>query len=493
MNTFLKKLEHSADVWFLLMTSFFFFLFRLPSFFEPYWYGDEGVYEVVGYAMRHRRMLYQGIWDNKPPLLYLIYALFDGNQPYVKFFSFLVGLTALYFFFALSKLLFHNRKAVFFATGFFALFLGLPLVEGNIANAENFMVLPAVAAAYLVVKTVKEEKYSLLPIFSAGLLLGISFLIKVVAVFDYATLFLFIGFLLFSWNKKTIQNIVGKLLTLSVGFFLPILITVLFFLSKGLLGTFIQSAFLSNVGYVNYGNQFVLPFTKIIVPQGFLLIRLILLAVITIFLFIKRKQLSLPQLLTFLWVPFSLFSALFSGRPYTHYMLVLLGSISLLIGLVFTKKTRIVAFVIFIAVCIFLGKTFSFYNKTVGYYENFIGYITNTNTTSHYQSFFDAGVPRDYDVAEYINQNVKSNQQVFLWTNSAQIYYLIHRLPLTRYTVAYHMTTNNATLSETGYALETQKPRFIVILPNAPVFPFIMSDYVLKISLHHALIYERVL
>src|SRR5260370_36030421 len=102
----LSKLQHSFDFWFLLGTSFVFFLLRLPSFFEPYWYGDEGVYEVLGFGMRHGRLLYQGIWDNKPPLLYLTYALVDGNQPMIRFLSFLVGVGAIFCLFFLAKKLF---------------------------------------------------------------------------------------------------------------------------------------------------------------------------------------------------------------------------------------------------------------------------------------------------------------------------------------------------------------------------------------------------
>ena len=493
MNAFLRKLEHSCDFWFLLTTSVLFFFLRFPSFFEPYWYGDEGVYEVLGFAMRHGRMLYQGIWDNKPPLLYIIYAIFDGNQPYVKFFSFFVGLGAIYFFFALGKLLFQNNKAVFFSTGFFALILGIPLVEGNIANAENFMVLPSVAAMYLTIKTIKQKDYSLKIIFAAGLLLGISFLIKVVAVFDMATLFLLVGFLLFAWNKKSLKQLLIILGTFSFACVLPLLATLAFFASHGLLMTFIRSAFLSNIGYVNYANQFVVPFTKFVVPQGFLLLRLVLLFIIVIFLFVKRKSISLTNMFIFLWVPFSLFSALFSGRPYTHYMLVLLGAASLLVGLLFDKKIRLISLGVLFVTFFILGKTFTFYNKTFSYYGNFIRFVTNQERVATYQSFFDAGVPTDYDVAQYLLQNVKSDQKIFLWTNSAQMYYLIHRLPLTRYTVAYHMMMTSQTFNETALALEEQKPRFIVILPNAPTFPFLMKDYVLKVAIRNALIYERVL
>ncbi|HXS15287.1 MAG TPA: hypothetical protein VN711_04105, partial [Candidatus Saccharimonadales bacterium] len=75
INSLLLRLQKSSHFWFLLAASLVFFLLRFPSFFEPYWYGDEGIYEVIGYGLTHGRLLYQGIWDNKPPLLYLIYAI----------------------------------------------------------------------------------------------------------------------------------------------------------------------------------------------------------------------------------------------------------------------------------------------------------------------------------------------------------------------------------------------------------------------------------
>ena len=484
MNTLLKRLEKSVSFWFLLITSFAFFLMRLPSFFEPYWYGDEGVYEVLGYGIRHGRLLYQGIWDNKPPLLYLIYAIFDGNQPYVKFFSFVVGLIAVWFFYFLAKRLFEKNHPVFVATSAFALLLGLPFLEGNIANAENFMILPAVVSAYLVIKTIQEKKNILLNLFLAGFLLGISFLIKVVAVFDFASLFLVFGFVFLAWNFTTLRKLVVELATFSLSFFLPLLITIGFFAYVGILKTFIQSAFLSNVGYVNYSNQF-------IIPQGLLLIKLALVLCIVAIIFFKRKSLSLLQLLVYIWLPFSLFNALFSGRPWTHYMLVLLGSLCLLFGMLAQKKLRILHGIILVVVIIFLAKNFWFYGKIIGYYENFVQFEFGEKTVTQYQSFFDAGVPRDYALAQFFTQNLKPSQTIFIWTNSPQVYYLLHRLPLGRYTVAYHMGANAQTLTETATVLKKVQPDFVVVLPNASSFPFAMPDYRFIVSIDKGLIYEK--
>ena len=483
MNALLAKLQKSRNFWFLLITSFAFFLMRLPSFFEPYWYGDEGIYEVLGFGMRHGRLLYQGVWDNKPPLLYLIYALFDGNQTYVRLFSFFVGLIAIYFFFALSRSLFEKQKSQFIATGVFTILLGLPLLEGNIANAENFMILPAVLAMYTAVKTVKNKQYSLFALFSAGLLLGLSFLIKVVAVFDFATLFLFVLFVQFTLNK-TIKKLFIELLFASIGFFIPLLATVGFFASKGILKIFIQSAFLSNVGYVNYGNEF-------IIPQGFLILKLLILCILFAVIFIKRKSLSLTHIFLYLWLPFSVFNAFFSQRPYTHYMLVAIAAISLFLGFLLEKRLRLFHSAIAILVVFLFATNFWFYVKTPLYYTNFIQFLLGQKTITQYQSFFDKGVPRDYAVADFLRQSILSNKKIFLWTNSAQIYYLIHRLPLGRYTVAYHMTLSPAALKETSQVVAANDPDIIVVLPNASTIPFSLHDYRLRVSIQDAQIYER--
>src|SRR3990167_7243647 len=60
----------------------FFFVFllilRIPSFFEPYYYGDEMIYLALGEGIRQGIPLYLGLHDNKPPLLYITAAI-AGN------------------------------------------------------------------------------------------------------------------------------------------------------------------------------------------------------------------------------------------------------------------------------------------------------------------------------------------------------------------------------------------------------------------------------
>src|ERR1035437_9026345 len=107
---FLKGLENSRQFWFLIFTSFLFFILRLPSLFEPLWYGDEGIYQVVGTALNHGRLLYSQIFDNKPPLLYWLYAILQSDQFTVRLLSLIFGILSIIIFFFLSKKLFVNAK-----------------------------------------------------------------------------------------------------------------------------------------------------------------------------------------------------------------------------------------------------------------------------------------------------------------------------------------------------------------------------------------------
>ena len=164
MKDKLRQIESSHHFWYALGISFLFFLLRLPSLFEPFWYGDEGIYETLGLAISRGRVLYTQIWDNKPPLLYYTYALFHGDQFLVRLLSLFVGISCILIFFALCQRIFNAQKrSTFIATATFAILFGLPFIEGNIANAENFMLLPIITAAYIIYTYPKRRPYQTTP------------------------------------------------------------------------------------------------------------------------------------------------------------------------------------------------------------------------------------------------------------------------------------------------------------------------------------------
>ncbi|MEK7559286.1 MAG: glycosyltransferase family 39 protein [Patescibacteria group bacterium] len=489
---FIARLEKSKDFWFLLMTSFIFFILRLPSLFEPYWYGDEGIYEVLGSAMRHGRILYQGIWDNKPPLLYIVYAIFNGDQFYARIASLIFGVFAVIAFFFLAKKIFgegnEKRETVLWSTSIFAFLFGLPLLEGNIANAENFMLFPIILSALLLFKDkLKPKTY-----FLAGILLGIAFLFKIVAVFDFAAFCTFIFMINTEIPRKKInigklsQQTIILLYPFVIGFIIPLLLTSLFFLGAPF-KYFVQATFVQNVGYVGYGN-------KLLIPQGFLILKLLILAGFNTYLFLRKEKFSKALLFVLVWFSFSIFNAFFAQRPYTHYLLVLLPGISLMIGMIsFERKYKPQLAVLFAISIILIFTNFGLYGKTPFYYQNFISFITGSKTVRDYRAFFDKKTPVDYDIAEYIKLKAKEDDQIFIWGNNAQVYKLTGKLPPGRYAVAYHMTNYKDGFENTQEAIQKNPPKFVVIMPNQPVLPFSLYGYINAVTIENVSIYERAL
>src|SRR3989344_156756 len=173
IKKFLENLDNiitPRDVLFLGLTLILFYLLRLPSLIEPYWYGDEGIYQVIGMAMNQGRVLYGEIWDNKPPVLYIIYALFNGDLFSVRFLSLIFGGLSVVVFFMLSKKLFKNQLLIYST----------------------------------------KEKTRLLTTFAAGIMISLAFLTKIVALFDFAALFITVLALRFydeiSFSKRKLKK-----------------------------------------------------------------------------------------------------------------------------------------------------------------------------------------------------------------------------------------------------------------------------------------------
>lgn len=498
MKKLIRQLENSHDSWIAITILLTFFILRLPSLFEPYWYGDEGIYETIGLALTNGRTLYTQIWDNKPPLLYLTYALVHGSQFLVRFLSLFAGLVTIPIFYLLAKKLFTNKLAASMATLIFAILFGLPTFEGNIANAENFMLLPIVLAGLLVYSSCKKiltrELRDLRPIILAGFILGIAVLYKVVAIFDFSAFFLFL--LIATYEKGlTLTNIVNYIkrtqsifVVLIISFVTPFIISIIYFVFVGGLSEYFQAVFGSTVGYVGYKNTF-------IIPQGLLIGKILCLSIFLLILFIKRRNLSLTNLFICSWLGFSLFNSFFSQRPYTHYLLMLIPVFSLLVGQLVNQKNKKV-FIYLSAVLIIsftMMKAFNHWSiiRTVKYYNNFTQFIAGTKSTDDYNSFFDKKTVRDNRIAAYINSHKSTPSSLFIWGNTAQLYPLTNTLPPGRFTVAYHISGIPSYEKETRDALLKNPPQFIVIMDDVPRYPYLMYNYTQSIQIQNSTIYER--
>ncbi len=486
---FNAEVKPHKDAWFVIGCVLIFGLLRLPSLSEPYWYGDEGIYQVIGKAIQDGRVLYQDIWDNKPPLLYYIYALFNGEQFFVRLFSFILGGLSVIAFYFLGKKIFQKKISVIVSTTVYALFFGLPIIEGNIANAENIMHLPILVSALLLFFYLEKRRE--IYIVLSGVILSFAFAIKIVAIFEFSAFIIFLflfknpsfkiakihQFLNFKKMQAELLFFVGFISLLGVfGFY--------FFLLHAF-PDFLSGVFSENIDYVGAGNNLVF-------PMGILFIKIAILVGVVCGIYIWRKKLTKAELFIFLWLAFGLFSTFFSQRAYLHYVLMSLIPVCLLIGnIIDSPMNRIGKIIVLFGVLGILYFNFGIYKKTISYYGNYFAFITNDKPIGKYQAFFDSNTPRDYELARFIRELKEEGETVFVWTDSAQIYALSETLPPGKYIVAYHITYYNNAIDTMREKVLEQNPRYIIKTKDSKELNMIIPSYSLKYRISDASIYER--
>ena len=439
--------------WWLILGIVVFFL-RLPSCFEPFTYGDEGIYLTLGQAIRKGLVLYKDIHDNKPPLLYLLAAL-AGSFSYYRAILFFWSLVTIYFFYKLCLLLFKNKTAQILSTFVFAILTSIHTFEGNVGNAENFMILPTLGGFYLLLKTKKWQHY-----FFAGILFSLATLFKVPAAFDFIAALFFSLILFTSQKQKKYSLFIVHYSLFICGFLIPILATFAYYASKNAFNYYLSAAFSQNLPYLASWNS---DKPKVASFPFSLIIRAILLGGVLIFIFLYQKKLSSTVKLILTWFPFTLFAALLSSRPYPHYLLQTIPPLAFSWGLVTSRiKEKIIPlfFSLLLAFSFFWFKFWHYPN--IPYYINFYQFIIGQKGKEEYFKYFGKQTKFLYQTAQYLKSQTKPEERIFIWGNQPSIYALASRLPAGRYTVAYHIVDFNG-YKETMESLKSNFPKYIVI------------------------------
>lgn len=465
----------------LLLVLFVIFLLRVPSLFEPYWYGDEGIYLVLGQSMQRGALLYRDIWDNKPPLLYVLYAI-SPTLLWAKALAIVFVLGTCVGVYALAKSLLKNTSVALLATLVTGILLSIPKFEGTIANAELFFTLPIVWGAYLLLIN-EKVKNSVKALFSVGILASLAFLFKVPALFDFLAMFTAVFFIYF-WPTHFNRRIIKKDLfgaikfygLITLGFLLPFAITCLYFISQNGLMDFLTGSFVQNASYVSVDSG---PFSSLNNP---LFIKGIVLLVITLVLIVGYLKRLITKELLFLslWFGFSLYGALLSNRPYMHYLLQVLPPLVLLVFYLLTnllhffkERKTVLQIIPGIVVIALVGGTLLYLNNmfksafalgTQSYYSNWFDFISERKTWEDYVTYFDSRTLNSYAMAEYLKANSNSDDSVFVWSDASFVYVLSNRAPATKFIQAHHLSTiDPKNFDSVAKELEVKKPRFILI------------------------------
>ncbi|OGY27982.1 MAG: hypothetical protein A2864_00655 [Candidatus Woykebacteria bacterium RIFCSPHIGHO2_01_FULL_39_12] len=461
----------------LLILLFVTFLVRLPSLYEPFWYGDEGVYMAVAQGLERGQALYSGVFDNKPPAIFLLaaasikfFGLTIWSFRFVLMIWVLVSIIAIYF---LGRKMFGNRGGLISASVYAAL-TATPFLEGNIANAEIFMALP-ITLGFLVGL---NKNY-----FLSGILFSLAVLFKFPAVFDFGAFFLFTLLLI---TFKNPLECVKNLGVLTLGFIFPIAATVLYFVINGHFNYFVNATLFGNVNYVDYGNRY-------IIPNGLLVFKflpsLLLFSALLIWrfapqissfrFFIKRPLEVDFNVLLSLWFMLSLYGASFGGRDFPHYLIQSLPAASFLIcSIIIGQHRRMSILLLSIGMALILLFGFRTQYFRANYYPNFVKYATGQMRFDQWAAFFDAKTPRNYALAAYLRESNGENQsrtkvtdRIYIWANEPQIYFLANRLSPTRFVTAYHVVTKDVQMEVVNDLIEKPPLYILVERPKPHSFP----------------------
>ncbi len=443
-------------IWYVLL---FFILLRIPSLIEPMWYADEGIYVVIAKAMSEGRMLYSEVWDNKPPLLYVLYFL-TQNLFGIKLLSIFFGAGAVYLFYRIAKILLRKELSIFISCLFFVLLLGSPLIEGNIANAENFMLLPILGGFFLLLN---KKEFDTKSGVWAGLLFFTALLLKFVAIFDIAAWAIFavvreLGDRRKITRQKFRKSMIAFLVTLGA----LSLILIGTFVILGNFQAFIDAVFLKNVSYVSEKNSPV-------IGNSLLVLKILALGIFCSLLIFFKKRIHNEGFFILLWLGFALFNVYFSQRYFGHYLLLLTPVLSLVLGSAFDLKGKLKMLftAAFILTVLLVGLTFEFFERIGGYYKNYFEFVFAGKNIDSYQRFFDSTTPRNYEIARILKDTGK-NKNVMVWSDGGQIYTLLDDAPFGKYIVAYHILFYKEAYEETKELLAKQKPDVIVEVTQIP-------------------------
>lgn len=195
---------------------------------------DEGGFAYIAYQMIEGKQLYVDLYEIKPPLLYMTYALFitifghsiEGIHTGLLVFD--LAYIIILFFFARS---FFDKTVALVASFAFAILSLSPNLLGFAAHATHFAILPGLGGIVMLIKALEDNNKKLF--LGAGLAFGIAFLYKQQVIHfmlfgGFYTLFDFIRKKPIDWKNWFVSELV-----LVVGSILPYALVLLFMVITG--------------------------------------------------------------------------------------------------------------------------------------------------------------------------------------------------------------------------------------------------------------------
>jgi 4-amino-4-deoxy-L-arabinose transferase-like glycosyltransferase len=432
-----------------------------PFFSEPF-ERDEGVFATLGQTILNGDLAYRDAWDHKPPLVALWYAgsfvVFGETIEAPRIAAAVFAALTAVLVFLVARRMYNDRVAI--AAGLiFSLCYGIPHLQIN-ANSEVFLLLPLVAAFYAFHRARTEDSAGWLLL--AGVLSGLAFMTKQVAMWNFFALLAFLAYE--GWRSQDWSAARPRLLVFAGGALAGIAPFFAYFALNGALEDFVYAVFTYNELFARQ-----IPLGKrllrmVTVKEGYLALATAFLwvgAAVSIFRMVRFKP-GAREVLLLLWVAGSYLGVKTSGRDYPHYYVQLLPGLAILCGLLVYEfrnwrlpapwRTGLGA-LLAIAFVVTVG-----WNARV--------YALGDVNEIHEEKFPDQLVTKaDFeaqDIADYVRLTTSRDQTIFNLGRESQLYFLAEREPASQFIYDRSFWLDDDTFEEAMSDLRGSPPTLII-------------------------------
>jgi hypothetical protein len=315
-------------------------------------------------------------------------------------------------------------------------------------------------------------------------MMGLGILTKVPALLDVAAflsifwLMLVASFFDEKNNLEKLKKIFSYLFNRGIyfvgGLILPILLSVVYFVSIGSGKDYLDYGLLYNFRYsqswpVNLGNDL----TNFAFSMAG---KTIILFTIFVLISLNNKQLKKRFQFIALYFIFTLYSVLLSSRPYPHYFIQMVPAFALLVAEIVNilselkrKKAIDSARSLFLAtgligLMFYVMLSFNFRPySTAKYYKQFYKYASLQISQEEYENSFDSIVKDNRQVGKMIAE--MGIQKMFIWGTNPLLYAQTRTIPTSRFTVSFHIK-DFKDQDRTFAQIEKEAPNLIIIMKN---------------------------
>lgn len=459
---------------------------------------DNGMFLYIGRGILNGEVPYRDNFDMKPPGIYFIYAfiamLFGGGIKEVYLFDLFYTLITSLALWKLGKYLFGSRVGLLssFMYGF------LYFTYGNVwyyGQAEGFSNLPIILGIYFFF--LAQDKRKKLFSFFSGLFLGVAFLIKFPMVIGIIFLLL-LGFLGNKGGLK-VKEKRGAFLIFLLGLFVVHIPILLYFIFHNALKEMLyillvytpQYAQSVNISYTTFFERIIFSLAKVF---EFFAVYTGPLAIFSLFglVMIFRNSFSTagdrniyPSRWVVLpvWCALSLINVAIQGKFFEYHWIPVYVPVSIIsaLGMVYFFKNfskyrtlfSIILFCGFIFSSVLFIRLAYFYKDNVNYLLGKLSYKAYLTRFSRFPLIYDFSPSTNETLADYIKQNTKASDFIYIWGTHPEIYILSNRKSSSRFLMAHQLYCSWAPSEWKETFLEElyKKPPQLIIVTKGDFFP----------------------